>query len=119
MSLYVAAALRYGSTNPTVSYASSWVIFLAMAVLGPAIICLCGLPRIKLHTIENDAILRIGLASCMLVVAAMAVSAILLLPGPRSIPLIFGMVYFMSAVSLRVLAIIHSRIAIQHVTQKY
>ena len=104
-SLYIAAALRYGTADPTLALASSWLLLPAMVVLGPIVICGLGLPRIKLHAIENDAILRIAMASGLLSLSAMAVCFLLGLPGPRSVPLIFAMVYFMSAVGLRIVAL--------------
>ena len=103
--LYLAAALRYGTAVPAVALASSWMLLPAMAALGPVVIWGFGLPRIKLQAIENDAILRIAMASGMLSLCAMAVCFLLGLPGPRSVPLIFAMVYFMAAVGLRVVAL--------------
>lgn len=104
-SLYMAAALRYGTALPLGASGLSWVLLPIMAVLGPVVICLFGVPRIKLHAIEHDAILRIALTTGALVLTAMVTSAALGLPGPRSVPLIFGVVFFMSAVSLRVIAL--------------
>lgn len=103
--LYLAYALRYGTLSPDRIGQENWLLFPMMAVIGVALIKAFRLHKIKLHAIENSAVLRIGLVSACLALAAMVVSYLLNMPSPRSVPLIFGAVFFLSAVSVRILGL--------------
>jgi FlaA1/EpsC-like NDP-sugar epimerase len=102
MSLYLAVALRYGDSLPFEMLNKSWELLLVMVVVGPPIIAFCGLHRIKLHAIESDATMRIAITAAALSLAAIVASYLLKLSGPRSVPIIFGTVFFLLAVSMRV-----------------
>lgn len=101
IALYAAASLRYGTYNPLFLFEFSWHLFPVMAIVGPAVICFFGLPRIQLHAIESDAIVRVAVTAVVLSMSAICASYLLGLAGPRSVPLIFGIVFFMGSVSLR------------------
>ncbi len=101
-SLYLAVALRYGNVFPVEMLGQSWALLCVMAIIGPPIIVFCGLHRIKLHAIESAATMRIALTAAALSLAAIVASYLLNLSGPRSVPLIFGALFFLLAMSVRV-----------------
>ncbi|WP_457646015.1 polysaccharide biosynthesis protein [Profundibacter sp.] len=76
-----------------------------MTVFGGAIIYFFNLPKIKLNAFETRAMLQVGLVAVSLSVTAMAVSYLLQLSGSRSVPLIFGMLFFVASVLMRVLGL--------------
>lgn len=101
LSLGLAFVLRYGTLEIGSVLNASWVLFPAMVGVGAVLIRFHGLPQIKLHAMENKAILRIAAVAATLAVAAVILSYLLRLPTPRSVPLIFGAVFFLSAVTFR------------------
>jgi len=102
LSLYLAFSLRYGTLTPMGFAPGSWVLFPLLAVLGGAIVYGLRLPKIKLHTFESRAMLQIGLVAISLSALTMLASYFLGLSAPRSVPLIFGTLFFLSAVLMRV-----------------
>lgn len=100
ISFYAANALRYGNALPSLE--SRIPLFLAVTLLGGGVIAFFRLHQIKLHAFENRAILQIGLVSVILAVLAMLCSYLLGVAGPRSVPLIFGSIFFISSVVVRV-----------------
>ncbi len=105
ISLALACALRYGSFQYEIAFAAAWPLFFAMAVIGPLIIIFFRLPQIKLMAFESNAIQRIGAAAASLALAAMAASFLMQVPAPRSVPLIFGALFFLMAIGARILAL--------------
>ncbi len=105
ISLYTAFALRYGTATPFPMVMESWELFVLMTVFGGAIIYFFNLPKIKLNAFETRAMLQVGLVAVSLSVTAMAVSYLLQLSGSRSVPLIFGMLFFVASVLMRVLGL--------------
>lgn len=105
LSLPLACALRYGSLTYELAFHAALPLFLAMAFIGPALILMFRLPQIKLMALESDAIQRIGTVAACLALAAMAVSFLLQVPAPRSVPLIFGTLFFFFATGSRLLAL--------------
>ncbi len=106
ITLYMAFALRYGTVTPMELAPDASVLFILLTVLGAGVIHLFGLPRIQLHTFENRATLQVGLTAASLVVLAISCSYMFRLPAPRSVPLIFGTLFFLSSVSMRVLGLL-------------
>ncbi|MEJ6401962.1 nucleoside-diphosphate sugar epimerase/dehydratase [Yoonia sp. 2307UL14-13] len=109
LSLFAAMALRFGTIYPAHMTSVSWWIVPIMAAFGPIVIAAVGLHRIKLHAIESDGILRIAMTAALLSMAAIATSYMLRLSGPRSVPLIFGAVFFMLSVTSRMAALFFLR----------
>lgn len=97
-SLIMAFALRFGMTFPAEPIRSNWALFPSMLVIGALTIWAMRLNHIKIHTVENNTVLRLATSAILLTVCAMAVSFLLNLSAPRSVPLIFGAVFFMSSV---------------------
>lgn len=105
ISLGLAFVLRYGTLDIGWALGNSWLLFPAILGVGGAVITFHGLPQIKLHAMENSAIMRIAAVAATLSVAAVLLSYLLRLPTPRSVPLIFGAMFFLSSVTFRMLAL--------------
>lgn len=83
----------------------SWVLFPVMTVLGGSLVYAFRLQQIKLHTFENRATLQIGMTALSLVILAISCSYMLGLAAPRSVPLIFGTLFFLASVCMRVVGL--------------
>lgn len=105
VSLYMAFALRFGSFTPMAVAPESGFLFPLMAVLGCVVVYACRLPQIKLNTFESRATLQVGLAAMILAIGAIVCSYIFDLSAPRSVPLVFGALFFLGAVSSRVIGL--------------
>ena len=105
VSIVVALLLRYGMTNPVPLLTESYTFVLLMTVVGAIVIYGFGLHRIKLQSIAIRAIGQIGLVSIVLVIAAMALSYLMNAATPRSVPVIIGALFFVLAVSSRILGV--------------
>lgn len=101
LGLYLAFALRYGDALPIDALKQSWILFPVMTIQGVGVIYVCKLPRIKLHTFEHRAVLQIGMAALLLCVSGVISSYALGLDAPRSLPLVFGPVFFLAVVTIR------------------
>lgn len=107
--LYMAFALRLGTLTPLdlakAQALNSATLFPVMVVLGGGVILLFRLPQIKLNAFENRAMMQIGMTAMTLVVVAISCSYLLQLFSPRSVPLIFGALFFLSAVGVRMVGL--------------
>ncbi len=101
ITLYVAFALRLGSPSAFPMMQSAWGLFPLLMAGGLIVSQALGLPRIKLHSFDAYAMRRIGFAALALTGAAMILSYLFDLWAPRSVPLIFGALFFVSAVLMR------------------
>ncbi|MEP0942351.1 MAG: nucleoside-diphosphate sugar epimerase/dehydratase [Rhizobiaceae bacterium] len=63
------------------------------------------LSKIKLNAIELRSLVRIAACSCSLVILTIILSYLLSLQAPRSVPLIFGAVFFLGAVGVRMIGL--------------
>lgn len=104
-SLYCAFALRFGMVIPVSRVAENWQLFPSLFFGGVFAIYFSRLHQIKLHAMDHRAFLRIGIAAAALSLLAMAMSFSMGLSGPRSVPLIFGAVFFVSASLVRVIGL--------------
>ena len=102
ISLYMAFVLRYGTLAPLDRVQDALALFLLMTALGAAAISVCRLPRIKLDAFEMRAVTKIGVAAAAMALLAITLSYLLRLSGPRSVPLIFGALFFLSSVGVRI-----------------
>ncbi|UXX82837.1 polysaccharide biosynthesis protein [Roseovarius pelagicus] len=100
--LYAAFGLRYGTLAPLDRVHDAFVLFVLMTMLGALVIWKCRLPQIKLNAFEMRAATKIGVVAAALAVLAISLSYILKLSGPRSVPLIFGTLFFLSSVGVRI-----------------
>lgn len=100
ISLYAANALRYGSVTPTLTSRISLIALITLVGMG--LIVFFRLPQIKLHAFENRAMTQIGLVAICLTAATMIGSYLLKAEGPRSVPLIFGSLFFLFSIGIRI-----------------
>ena len=105
MALYMAFALRYGTLQPMGFTGGSWVLFPITIVAGGGLVYAFRLQQIKLQTFESRAILLIGLTAISLIFFVMVSSYVLGLSTPRSVPLIFGNLFFLASVLMRVVGL--------------
>jgi FlaA1/EpsC-like NDP-sugar epimerase len=105
LSLYCAFALRYGTAAPLDFMSPSWALFGAMTLFGIAIIWALGLHRIKLNAFDTHSMWNIGAAAFLLAVSAMALSYMLDLSAPRSVPLLLGLFFCLFAVAVRLVGV--------------
>ncbi|MEP5152722.1 nucleoside-diphosphate sugar epimerase/dehydratase [Planktotalea sp.] len=105
ISLYAAFSLRLGTPSAFPMMQSSWALFPLLMTAGVVITHLLGVPRIKLHSFDAYAMRRLGFAALGLTVCAMILSYMFDLWAPRSVPLIFGVLFFVTAVLMRLLAL--------------
>lgn len=101
--LCLAAAffLRYGTLSLPVALTEALWLFVVVTAIGMATVMALGLHRIKLETFESRAASRIGLTAIILAIAAVLVSYGFQLGTPRSVPVIFGALFFMASMSAR------------------
>lgn len=105
LSLYTAFGLRLGTPFAFPMMHSSLALFPLLLVAGLGIFHLLGLPRIKLHSFDAYAMRRIGFAALALTGCAMILSYLFGLWAPRSVPLIFGVTFFVCAVLIRLVGL--------------
>ena len=118
LSLYLAFALRFGTLGPMPFAPGSWVLFPLISAFGCVLIYGLRLPHIKLATFENRAVLQIGLAAISLSTLTILASYLLGLSAPRSVPLIFGTLFFLSAVLIRVFGLYLLSYLLNHVGEQ-
>ncbi|MCF6444724.1 nucleoside-diphosphate sugar epimerase/dehydratase [Nereida sp. MMG025] len=104
--LLAAFLLRYGTLTPPEAMRDALALFAIVTVTGAITLIAFGVHRIKLGTFEGHAASRIGLASITLAIYAVIVSYSLQLGTPRSVPVIFGALFFVSAVSIRLMMLV-------------
>jgi FlaA1/EpsC-like NDP-sugar epimerase len=102
LALYGAFVLRFGELYPELVLKRFWALFPISAFLGLCLMIILGLSRIKLDSFERNAILRTGLCSIGLMVICSMASYMLRLGVPRTVPIIFGILFFVGSVSSRI-----------------
>jgi len=106
ISLYLAFALRFETTTPFQIATESWVLLPMTAFCGVLIIHFFRLPQIKLHSFDTQSMTRIGTCAATLAVTSVVISYIFHVFTPRSVPIIFGAVFFISSSLLRVFIVL-------------
>lgn len=102
---YAAFALRFGTITPFFALKASWPMLPMLIAFGSGYAIMLGMPKIKLHAFDIYAVQPIALCASLLVLTAMSLSFVLVVGAPRSVPIIFGMLFFVGSVSSRVLAL--------------
>jgi FlaA1/EpsC-like NDP-sugar epimerase len=105
VTLLLAFSLRYGTLFPDVPLERSASLFPLVTILGLGLIIVMGLHRIKLAAFENTAIIRTGIASLGVATIASGLSFGFGFFAPRSVPMIFGILFFVSSVGSRLMGI--------------
>lgn len=99
--LYLAFSLRLSTITPFEYTMLSIWLFGFLTVAGFGAVYATQLHRIKLHALERNAMVRIGVVAAVLVVGAIVLSYLLDAWVPRSVPLIFGVLLFCALLLLR------------------
>lgn len=105
LSFYLAFALRYGTLSPWHMMRDALPFFALMTLLGMGVISACRLPHIKLNAFEIRAMTKIGIAAVSMAILAIVLSYLIGLSGPRSVPAIFGTLFFVSSVGARIVGL--------------
>ena len=105
VALVSAFALRYGMPNPAPVVLNEVPLVVLVTVLSGVIIIAMGLPRIKLQSLEVQAVARIALTAAILSVTAIVASYLIASGEPRSVPLIFGALFLGMSLGTRLIAI--------------
>lgn len=106
LALFVAYSLRYGMVNPSSVFVDATELLVVLVIAGAAIVHTLGIHRIKLQDFEMQAVARVGVASFLLAATAILTSYLFQTSTPRSVPLIFGVTYFVFSLSARVAGIL-------------
>jgi len=101
VALFFAVSLRYGMTAPWEPVSRSVPVFVLVALAAPVVALALSVHRIKLQNLELRAIGRLGAAAAILAVIAVVASYMLRTGTPRSVPVIFGAVYFVMILAAR------------------
>lgn len=109
VTLYAAFALRYGEIYPAQHILRAWPLFIVMVIASIAYSWVLKIPKMKLASFDLQAIQRIALCSFLLILTAMSFSFLLRFSAPRSVPLIFGILFFSGALLSRMNALIMLR----------
>ena len=95
--LYLAHAMRYGTATPWPMMQEDGLFFGLMVVAGAAVSVALRMNTIKLRVIALRSVMRLAAGAAVLAVIAMVLSYVLHLSSPRSVPMIFGVVFFFAA----------------------
>ena len=102
IALLAAYSLRYGEVLPIRHVKNAWPIFPSMIILGAVYSWMLSIPKIKFQSFDLQAIQRIAFLSLMLILTAMSLSFLFRFTAPRSVPLIFGILFFTCAIFSRI-----------------
>jgi len=103
---YVAHTVRYGTIFPTELGKNSGILVGLIMVAGAAVILGLRLPWLKLSTLEGRAAVRIALASSILSATTLVLFQLAGRTEPSSLPLIFGVMYFVGSIGTRYMMLV-------------
>jgi len=106
LALFVTCQLVFNAIYPQALIAQVWSLFVVMPLLAAAVSVALGVPKIKLKAYESLAILTTALFSAILSLAFWAVLRALDLYFPAAGIILFGLVFFLLSVGVRV-AMLH------------
>ena len=102
IALALAYCLRYGEIFPIDRLQHAWPMFPVMMIAGAIYTWMLSIPKIKLQSFDMRAIQRLALLSLLLILTAMSFSFLLRFSAPRSVPLIFGILFFTGSLFVRI-----------------
>lgn len=105
ISLIAAFALRYGGLQNGMAVGGDLWLFGLLTLSGGVVLIVFRLPWIKLSALEGRAVVRIAAGAGTLAVVAMFVCTVMGFAAARSVPMIFGAVFFASALAVRFFAL--------------
>ena len=94
IALVLALMVRLGSAWPAEMLERSAPLFVVMMLAGLGIALLLRIPQIRHSSFDLNAITRIGLFAAALAVLGTLANAVLGLGAPRTVPIIFGPIFF-------------------------
>ncbi len=98
VAFFLAYVLRFSVLFPAHYLSDALPLIVAMTLFGPIVVLAMRLPWIKLTSLDMSALSRIAGATAILILVAMACSFALNINAPRSIPFLFGGVFFVLSV---------------------
>lgn len=101
--LYLAYALRLDTFTPYVGQNSFWFVIGLHTVLGMMTLLIAKQHKVKLRTFEIHSIFQIGMNTLVLFFGIVFILYLFRFWAPRSVPVIFSILYFFATVGLRVL----------------
>lgn len=101
LSLLAAFALRLGPDFSFEIYYSSIELNIYVLAAGFFAIAIFKPYRVRMKSFDMDGVIRIAAVAAALTVAAIVASYLVVLWAPRSVPLIFGVVFFFSSLLVR------------------
>ncbi|MHA6327182.1 polysaccharide biosynthesis protein [Roseivivax sp. CAU 1753] len=97
--------LRYGTLDPQFVPTLDWTLFVAVLAISGGLAWMFRLDRVKLQSVDSKAVQNIigyAVAAAIMLSVFFYLSA---MPGPRSVPIIFGVFCFFGSAGYRVLAL--------------
>ncbi len=105
VAFYLAYCLRFSTLTPIQYVKDALPLIIAVSLAAPIVILLAGLPKIKLSALDMRGTARVSMTAAALGVVAIVLSYIMGVWTPRSIPIIFGIVFFVLSVMGRTLGL--------------
>ncbi|PCI05263.1 MAG: NADH-dependent dehydratase [Hyphomicrobiales bacterium] len=105
IAFYIAYVLRFGRAFALDELENYWLVMVLFMFIGGFYATILGLPKNKIHAFEIQGVQRIAICSVMLALTAMSLSFLSASFAPRSIPIIFGTLFFVGSVSTRLLGL--------------
>lgn len=102
IALIGAYCLRYGIVFPVDQIKQGRMLFPTMIIAGLTYNWMLGIPKIKLQSFDLQAIQRLAFFSLLLILTSMSMSFLLQFSAPRSIPVIFGVLFFTGSLFSRI-----------------
>lgn len=106
IAFYCAFCLRFGAIYPADEWAAAWPLPLVLTLLAPLVLVVVRSPDVKLRSLDVTGLARIILSAIALALVAAGLSYLFVVSSPRSVPIIFAMVFFGLAVVGRNMAVL-------------
>jgi len=103
ISIYLAYALRLDTPVPYLREPDFFNLILLTVLAGIVLVYVCRLPWIKLREFDANATIRAGVCTALLVLAIVSFGYFFKLSVPRSVPIIFGVLFFLLTTVVRIL----------------
>ncbi len=100
--LYLAFALRLDTLTPYVGSNGFWQLILLQTIAGIAALLIVRQHRVKLHNFEINSIFQIALTTAALFLCLIILLYLFRFWAPRSVPIIFSVLFFVTSAGFRV-----------------
>lgn len=99
--LYLAFALRLDSIAPHAGQGGFWLLILLQTIAGIATLLIVGQHKTKLHNFDINSLFRISVTAIVLFFALVFLLYLFRLWAPRSVPIIFAVLFFVASAGIR------------------